>query len=82
MTFKNPYYGRCVFLEWRYQKSTYIGNSHSKVVGWCKKYLCNIYFIKIKDGLPICCVNTSPYTKLNCKYFKDKTGQTQLELGV
>ena len=75
----NPFYNNCIHLQWRYPKSTYIGNSHSRVIAFCKLYKCNAYDIKLPDDIQICCVSYSAYLKkANCKGFKDKNCQTML----
>ena len=80
MTHKyNAFYNNCIHLQWRYPKSAYIGNSHSKVIAWCKLYKINIYNVKLGDDISICCVSHSVYQKQNCKFFKDKSNQTMLD---
>lgn len=74
----NAYYNNCQNLEWRYPVSTYIGNSHSRVIAWCKLLKIDVYRIKRNDDLPTCCVSLAPYTKQNCKFFRDKNNQSQL----
>ena len=79
MTHKyNAFYNNCIYLQWRYPKSTYIGNSHSRVIAWCKLFKCNAYDIKLEDDISMCCVSHSVYIKQNCKFFKDKSNQTML----
>jgi hypothetical protein len=80
MTHKyNAFYNNCIHLQWRYPKSTYIGNSHSKVIAWCKLYKVNVYDLFMKEDLPMCCISHSPYVIQNCKSFKDKSNQTMLD---
>ena len=75
----NAFYNNCILLEWRYPKSTYIGNSHSRVIAWCKLFKVNAYDIKLPEDAQICCVSQSVYLQeANCKHFKDKRCQTQL----
>lgn len=75
----NAFYSNCTHLQWRYPKSTYIGNSHSRVIAWCKYFKVNVYSIKRNDDIEMCCVSQSPYISQNCKMFKNKNNQTQLE---
>jgi len=75
---KNPYYKRCTHLTWVYPTKFGLGNSYSRVKGICKIYSVDVYTIKRNDGLEMCCVSISPYTKQNCKFFKNKKNQTQL----
>ena len=78
MVGKNPYYGRCVYLKWRYAKKFSLSNTYSKVRAMCKKYGVDVYTIHRADDLPMCCISISPYTRKNCPFFKDKNNQTQL----
>ena len=75
---KNPFYDQCVHQKWIYATQTALCNTYSKVICRCKKYQVNVYDIKLKDDNIMCCVNPSPYTQLNCKYFKHEKNQTQL----
>lgn len=72
------FYNNCKYLKWLYPKSTYIGNSHSKVIAYCKLFRVDVYKIKKNDGMPICCISHSPYAQKNCAHFNDKNNQTQL----
>lgn len=75
----NAFYNNCIHLQWRYPKSTYIGNSHSKVIAWCKIFKYNVYDFKLAEDTQICCVSHSVYAKQNCKFFKDQSNQTTLD---
>jgi len=74
----NAFYANCIHFRWRYPRSVYIGNSHSRVIAYCKLYRCNAFDFKLDGGFPICCVSQSPYASQNCRFFKDKSNQTQL----
>lgn len=76
--FKNPYYGQCLHQKWIYAKKVALCNSYSKVRCMCKIYGVDVYTINRPDENVMCCVSLSPYTKHNCKYFKNKKCQTML----
>ena len=65
----NEFYNNCKYLQFIYPKNYSI--NHKKVIGYCKYYMIDIYKLRMKDGI-MCCINKSPYTFCNCKFFKSK----------
>ena len=70
MSRNNPYYQRCVYL-----KTTF----HDKGISSYCTHFCTLWGHKIGyKGMEImCCISNSPYTRKNCKDFKDKSGTEQ-----
>jgi len=67
----NPYYRNCKYLvEIQVDRGlkTYV------------KQICGLFGNNLNDkGIRVmCCINNSPYQDKNCKYFKNKNGQTTL----
>jgi hypothetical protein len=74
----NPYYANCKHFKWLYPNSTYIGNSHSRVIAYCYYFKIDIFAVKRTDDVSMCCISQSPYAKKNCPHFRNKSGQTML----
>lgn len=70
----NPYYQKCLYL-----KTTFIDKGISS---YCTHF-CTLFGHSIaeRQGMKLmCCISNSPYTKKNCKWFKDKDGLEQQRL--
>ena len=70
---KNPYYLNCIYLDHKYVDHGINGYFYS----YCGLFNMNLNQKGIKS---MCCINNSPYIKLNCKYFKSKEKYIQSNL--